>query len=236
MFKLGLRFAIFTMVFILHGIQTAFAQLDLDNAQLEGAVETAPVAQSAWVLWGGPIALFGLFFLLLLVLKFFFPFKHSPERFNIQTYPVGVKRGLVLALITYAIAFLLGAVDIIYQTTVINSSTEEYFNNFGMGRMFGFTHGHLFGLATSFIIIGVPFSMQFSHSPWKQWTLTIGMAAAITDVISWWAIKLIGPSFELVSAIMGVVFSLSYLYMLTVLLAVLVFPHFVIRIGKYRIF
>ena len=213
-----------------------FAQenfFDLDNAEIEVTAEAVVEEVPAVYAVGGPIALLFFFIMILLIGKWLFPYRKSPLKFNIQTFPVGVKRGLAMGLGIYGIAFVLGMVDIIYQTTIINESTKEYFENFGVARMVGFTHAHLFGLTTSFLIIGIPFSMQFGHSRFYQWMLPIGLSSAVTDIVSWWGIKYFGESFELISMIMGILFSVSYLFMLIALLRVLLFPHYLFKIGKH---
>jgi hypothetical protein len=93
-----------------------------------------------------------------------------------------------------------------------------------LGKLIAFTHAHLFGFTTSFFIIGIPFSLQFSHLWPYQWIFPIGLAASLTDVISWWGIKYGAPSFEWVSMFCGVLFSASYLWMLIGLERVLLFP------------
>ena len=93
-----------------------------------------------------------------------------------------------------------------------------------LGKLIAFTHAHLFGFTTSFFIIGIPFSLQFNHLWPYQWVFPIGLSASLTDVASWWGIKFLSPNFEWVSIFCGILFSLSYLYMLVGLLRVLLFP------------
>lgn len=46
----------------------------------------------------------------------------------------------------------------------------------------------------------------------------------MTDVISWWDINYLSPNFKWVSTFCGLLFSVSYLWMLIGLLHVLLFP------------
>lgn len=178
-----------------------------------------------------PLAL-GLFFLFMVWLnKVTVPFKVSKEDLLLYHYPTGVKRGLAMALTMYGIAFAFGALEAWYQIHV-NGSAEAYFANMSTGKLIAFTHAHLFGFTTSFLVIGVPFSMQFNHLRYYQIIFPIGLISALVDVMSWWGIKFIHPNFEYVSIFCGAMFSLSYLYMLIALLRVLLFPHVILFSDK----
>ena len=93
-----------------------------------------------------------------------------------------------------------------------------------LGKLVAFTHAHLFGFTTSFFIVGIPFSMQFNHIQSYQWVFPVGLSAALTDVVSWWGIKFLAPDFEYVSMLCGILFSVTYVWMLIGLLRVLLFP------------
>lgn len=202
----------------------------LDELDLSDTVEVAP-PPSAWIAIGGPIAL-GLFGIGLMVLVWWtVPFKHSIESLNLHGYPTGVKRGLAMAITIYAIAFAFGASMIVYQLH-IHGSTADYFAQMSTGKLIAFTHAHLFGFTTSFLVIGVPFSMQFNHLWAYQWIFPLGLAAALVDVMSWWGIKFLSPNFEVISIICGIIFSLTYLYMLIGLWRVLLFPGVIWRTDK----
>jgi hypothetical protein len=96
------------------------------------------------------------------------------------------------------------------------------------------THAHLFGFTTAFFIVGVPFSMQFNNLSVYQWVLPVGLSASFIDVLSWWGIKYLSANFEYVSMLCGVLFSISYLWMLIGLLRVLLFPEVVWKSDKDR--
>lgn len=195
----------------------------LDDLAMDDLVEVTP-PPPAWQSIGGPIAL-GLFFFFLLWLgKFSVPFRVSKESLTLFYYPTGVKRGLALAITLYAIAFLFGALEIVYQLH-LHGDAKTYFDNMSLGKLIAFTHAHLFGFTTSFLIIGIPFSMQFNHLWIYQWIFPVGLASALIDVISWWGIKYVSVNFEIISMICGILFSVTYLYMLVGLLRVLLFPH-----------
>ena len=195
----------------------------LDDLAMDDLVEVAP-PPPAWQTIGGPIALGAFFFFLLWLGHFSVPFRVSKESLTLFYYPTGVKRGLALAITLYALAFLFGALEIVYQMH-LHGDTETYFANMSLGKLIAFTHAHLFGFTTSFLVIGIPFSMQFNHLWIYQWIFPIGLAAALTDVISWWGIKYVSPNFEVISIICGILFSVTYIYMLVGLLRVLLFPH-----------
>ncbi len=199
-------------------------EFDLLGEIDESELVELPPEKPAWMTVGGPIAL-GLFMVGLLWLnKITVPFRVSEESLLLYYYPTGVKRGLALAVILYGVAFLFGTMEIVYQLH-LNGSAEQYFANMSLGKLIAFTHAHLFGFITSFLIVGIPFTMQFNHLRFYQWFLPVGLVAAITDIISWWGIKYVSGNFEIISMICGILFATSYLYMLIGLLRVLLFPH-----------
>lgn len=211
----------------------ALAQDDysaLDDLVLDDLV-SLPEPISPWLSIGGPMGL-GLFSLALVLLVWWtVPFRESKASINLHHFPTGVKRGLAMAVTMYAIAFVFGASEITYQLHY-HGSAEAYFANMSLGKLIAFTHAHLFGFTTSFLVIGVPFSMQFNHLWPYQWIFPLGLVAALVDVMSWWGIKYLAPSFEVVSMVCGIVFSLTYLFMLVGILRVLLFPQVVWRTDK----
>lgn len=192
-----------------------------------------PPEKSRWVTVGGPLALFGFFLLQMFFYWWMVPFQLSKADINLHDFPTGVKRGIAMALMLFGIAFCFGASEIWYQLR-LHGSAEAYFAQMSLGKLIAFTHAHLFGFTTSFFIIGIPFSMQFSHLWQYQWIFPLGLAASLTDVISWWGIKYGAPSFEWVSMFCGVVFSASYLWMLIGLERVLLFPEVIWLSDKDR--
>lgn len=202
--------------------------IDLD----EGLVEVEP-PPSRWVTIGGPAGLFAFMIALLVFFWRAVPFKVSKEDLLLYHYPTGVKRGLAMAIVMYGIAFLFGALEISYQLH-LHGTAEEYFAQMSQGKLIAFTHAHLFGFTTSFLVIGVPFSMQFNHLRWYQWIFPLGLASALIDVMSWWGIKYVSPSFEVVSLVCGILFSVTYLFMLVGLLRVILFPHVIWASDKDR--
>jgi hypothetical protein len=221
------RFLLVATILLLSGRLLAEEVNLLDAMDQQGAIEL-PAEAGPLLKIGGPIALGFLFIGILLLNKLLVPFRASREDLTLYHYPTGVKRGLALALCLYGAAFLVGASEIPYQIH-LHGSSQEYFKQMSLGKLIAFTHAHLFGFTTEFVVIGVPFSMQFNHLAPYQWFFPIGLAACFVDVLSWWGIKYVGPSFVIVSAVCGMVFSVCYLYMLVGLLRVLLFPQVVWR-------
>jgi len=190
------------------------------------ALVEVPAPPGAWVTVGGPLALMAFFFVQMFFYWWMVPFQVSKVEVDLHDFPTGVKRGIAMALLLFGIAFCFGASEIWYQLR-LHGSAEAYFAQMSLGKLIAFTHAHLFGFTTSFFIIGIPFSMQFSHLWPYQWIFPVGLAASLTDVISWWGIKFGAPSFEWVSMFCGVLFSVSYLWMLIGLERVLLFPELI---------
>jgi hypothetical protein len=194
-----------------------------DEPIAAAALVELPPEKSAWITVGGPLALMAFFFLQMVFYWWMVPFQLSKVDINLHDFPTGVKRGIAMALMLFGVAFVFGASEIWYQLE-LHGSAEAYFAQMSLGKLIAFTHAHLFGFTTSFFIIGIPFSMHFNHLWAYQWIFPVGLAASLTDVISWWGIKYGAPSFEWVSMFCGVVFSVSYLWMLIGLERVLLFP------------
>ena len=197
------------------------------------AVVTLPPAKPAWQRIGAPLALVAFFFALNLVVWRLVPFDSHSIELNLRRLPPAARRGIAMAVALFGVAFCFGASEIWYQMQVYGSA-EAFFAQMSLGQLIVMTHAHLFGFTTSFFIIGIPFSMQFNHLKSYQWVFPVGLAASLTDVISWWGIKYVAPTFEQVSMFCGLVFSVSYLWMLIGLLRVLLFPEVIWPSDKDR--
>ena len=204
-----------------------------DKPVQDESVVVIPPEKSLWISVGGPIALVVFMILTLAINWFLVPFTTHSVDINLRDFPPAAKRGIALAVTLFGVAFAFGASEIWYQMQFFGS-TEAFFAQISLGKLIVMTQAHLFGFTTSFFIIGIPFSMQFNHLRFYQWVFPIGLAASLTDVISWWGIKYLAPSFEYVSMLCGFLFSGSYLWMLIGLLRVLLFPEVIWRSDKDR--
>lgn len=201
----------------------------LGDIDVSGAIEVPQY--NPWKEIGAPLGLVVIAFFFLWINKIAVPFVTSRESISLYHYPTGVKRGLAAAVCFYGVAFLFGGFEVVYQMSV-NESMEQYFANMSLGKIIAFTHAHLFGFTTSFLIVGLPFSMQFNHMRSYQWILPWGLTAAIIDVASWWGIKYISINFEYISIVCGLIFAGTYLFMLASLLRVLIFPQIILRTDR----
>jgi len=182
-----------------------------------------PPPKPEWQTIGGPIALIAFFFGLNGMIWYLIPFSSHSIDINLRDLPPAAKRGIAMAVVIFGIAFCFGASEISYQLK-LHGSASAYFEQMSLGKLIAFTHAHLFGFTTSFFIIGIPFSIQFNQLKVYQWVFPVGLAASLTDVMSWWGIKFVSPNFEWVSIFCGVLFAVSYGWMLIGLLRVLLFP------------
>lgn len=196
-------------------------------------VVVVPPPESKWVTIGGPTGLLLFGALILWIVKVLIPFdKHSVD-INLRNFPPAAKRGMALAVVLFGVAFTFGASQIWYQLQFFESSAA-YIASMSTGKLIVMTHAHLFGFTTAFFIVGIPFSMQFNHIRFYQWIFPIGLAASLIDVMSWWGIKYISHSFEVVSMVCALLFSGSYLFMLIGLLRTLAFPEVIWASDKDR--
>lgn len=196
-------------------------------------VVVLPPQPSKWTTVGAPLALLAFFFLVIAFNWWTVPFTDHSVDINLRDFPPAAKRGIAFAVVIFGIAFCFGASEIWYQLR-LHGSAEAYFAQMSLGKLIAFTHAHLFGFTTSFFIIGIPFSMQFNQIKLYQWVFPAGLAASLTDVASWWGIKYLTPNFEWVSMFCGIVFTVSYLWMLIGLLRVLLFPDVIWASDKDR--
>ncbi|MGH8504625.1 MAG: hypothetical protein ACRETM_01510 [Stenotrophobium sp.] len=192
-----------------------------------------PPPKSKWATVGGPLALVAFFFLMNLIVWWLIPFSPHSFDINLRDLPPAARRGIAMATAFFGVAFCFGATEIWYQLQ-LNGNAEAFFAQMSLGKIIIMTHAHLFGFTTAFFIVGIPFSLQFPHIKAYQWVFPIGLSASLTDVISWWGIKYVSGSFEYVSMFCGVLFTISYMWMLIGLLRVLLFPDVIWASDKDR--
>jgi hypothetical protein len=197
------------------------------------AIVELPPPTPLWLRVGGPLALLLFFFSLLGVIWWLVPFSEHGLDLNLRDLPPAAKRGIAMAVVMFGIAFCFGASEIWYMLGVYGSA-EAYFAQMSLGKLIAFTHAHLFGFTTSFFIVGIPFSLHFNQLRLYQWVFPAGLAASLTDILSWWGIKYLAVEFEWVSMFCGIVFSVSYMWMLIGLLRVLLFPDVIWQSDKDR--
>lgn len=204
-----------------------------DKPVQDAQIVIVPPEKSRWLTVGTPLLLVAFFFMLNFSIWWLVPFdKHSFD-INLRELPPAARRGIAMATVMFGIAFCFGASEIWYQLQ-LNGGTQAFFEQMSLGKLIVMTHAHLFGFTTSFFIIGIPFSLQFPHIRSYQWVFPVGLAASLTDVISWWGIKYISGNFEYVSMFCGILFSISYMWMLIGLLRVLLFPDVIWASDKDR--
>lgn len=194
-----------------------------DQPVPEDAIVQLATEPSAWLTVGGPIALTLFFFFVCFMLRYFIPYKDPKVVFSLQDLPVAAQRGIGLATILFGIAFFFGLTEVHLQLQ-IHGGTDEYFANMTTAKLVAFTHAHLFGFTTAIFIVGIPFSMHFNSVGVYQWVFPAALAAAFTDIISWWGIKFVSPNFDYITMACGAVYGGAYLWMLIGLVRVIFFP------------
>ena len=189
----------------------------------ESELVHTPPPKPAWMTVGGPIALLLAFFALFFGVRALIPFRQTALAFDLHDLPVAAQRGIGMAVIMFGIAFCFGGLEVHYQLQ-LHGSNEAYFQQMSLGKLIAFTHAHLFGFTTSFLVIGIPFSLHFHRLKVYQAIFPLGLAASLTDVASWWGIKYVSNNFEYITWWCGAVFSICYMWMLIGLSRVLFFP------------
>lgn len=195
-----------------------------DEPVASALILSTPEPLSAWITVGGPLALIAFFFLICWLLRWFIPFKEQTLSFSLQDLPVAAQRGIGLAAVLFGVAFFFGLWQAYYQVS-LHGSTDAYFEAMTKAKLITFTHAHLFGFTTAFFIIGIPFSMHFHRVWFYQWVFPAGLAAALTDILSWWGIKYLSPNFDYVTMACGVIYGGCYLIMLIGVIRIMFFPN-----------
>ena len=194
-----------------------------DEPIAEEQLILVPPPKPAWMTVGGPLALLAFFIGVCWLVKWLIPFKQTASAFDLHDLPTAAQRGIGMAAVLFGIALMFGAVEAHYQIN-LHGGALAYFQQMGPGKLIAFTHAHLFGFTTSFIIIGIPFSLHFSRLRVYQVIFPIGLVASLTDIISWWGIKYVSGNFEYITWGCGAIFFMCYMWMLIGLVRVLFFP------------
>jgi len=221
--KLALLFFLFIC------ITTISSQGDLEDFKFgetpiqESELIHTPPPKPQWLQIGAPIALLSFFFLLVFTVFKMIPYRDTKLHFNLHDLPVAAQRGIGMAVILFGISFGFGGFEVYYQIN-LHGSAENYFGEMGLGKLIAITHAHLVGFTTSFFLIGIPFSLHFNRLRIYQYIFPLGLAASLTDVASWWGMKFISPNFEYITWWCGVVFGISYTWMLIGLVRIIFFP------------
>lgn len=189
----------------------------------EDEIVTLDEPMSALYTVGGPIALMVFFFGLVSLVFILIPYEDKAMTFDLRELPVAAQRGIGMSVIMFGIAFVFGGFEAYYMMQ-IHGSVKEYFDNMSDAKLIAVTHAHLFGFTTTYFIIGIPFSLHFSHFKPYQYIFPTGLAASLTDMASWWGIKYVSDNFEIVTQFCGIVFSVCYMFMLIALVRTLFFP------------
>lgn len=190
---------------------------------VDAAIVQVPPEPSAWLTVGGPVALVGFFLLICVLLWWFVPYRDPRSEFSLHDLPVAAQRGIGLSTVLFGIAFMFGLAEVHYQVN-LNGSTEAFFANMSQGKLIAFTHAHLFGFTMAIFIVGIPFSMHFNRLSLYQWVFPAALAAALTDIISWWGIKYVSANFDYVTMFCGAVYGGAYLWMLIGIIRIIFFP------------
>jgi len=96
------------------------------------------------------------------------------------------------------------------QSQVIAKTAYEYFFYMKVGRLLGLSHAHLFGHATMYAVVILPFIFTKLKEVWKIRIVSAALLAAVFDVGSWWAIKYTSNILERVSMVCGMLVSIGF--------------------------
>lgn len=154
--------------------------------------------------------------------------KSSKQSFSqswlISHWPAALKAALFPLLISYALTHAFSAGSVFYNTKVANPSTESYFQAMGVGRLLSLSHAHLFAHATMYFLLAALVQFTGRGRLVTVYAPLMALWAGVFDVVSWWGFKKVSPSFEVLSAMCGSLFSLGFLVMAFAILKSAVTP------------
>ncbi len=135
------------------------------------------------------------------------------ENFNLRQAPLGFKLLATAFLLGLSLAQELGMIMAYIQTTVVNTSAEEYFSYLKTTKLVSLSHPHFFGYSVLYFLTGVLF--LFTHQPKPIKTILPGLVvfAALLDIVSWWGIKYVSAKLEIFTIVAGVIFGGGFFYM-----------------------
>lgn len=142
-----------------------------------------------------------------------------PASLRISHWPLGLKASLWPLLIAFAGTHIFSAGSVFYNTKIVNTSTETYFEAMGVGRLLSLSHAHLFAHAAMYFLLAVLVQFTSRGQAFRVWAPLLAMWAGIFDVVAWWGLKKISPNFEILSAASGALFSVGFLMMAFAILA-----------------
>ncbi len=96
------------------------------------------------------------------------------------------------------------ASDAYVQTHVVHASTAEYFDYLSWPRLLGTSHAHLFGYAVMYGLIGLFIAMSRAPKGLRAVLIATPLWCGMFDVMSWWGIKAVSPSFEWLTIATGI--------------------------------
>ncbi|MEO5668130.1 MAG: hypothetical protein ABIR96_08725 [Bdellovibrionota bacterium] len=192
--------------------------LNFDTAHLENATTgvTRPfdMTKDALLPYGATA-----FFLVLIAASYLWAKKNRAQSSSrelvprISSWPVGLKLSLIPLLSAYALTHLFSAASVYYNTKVASPTTIAYFEAMGRGRLFSLTHAHLFAHATMYFLLAVLVQGTRRGPLVRVLAPIAALWAGVFDVFSWWGLKELSPSFEILSALSGISFSLGFVIM-----------------------
>ena len=133
--------------------------------------------------------------------------------FQLNQLPPAAKLIPTIFLVTFLFVHIIALADAMVQSRVIAKNVHEYFHFMKYSRLLGVSHSHLFGHTVMYSLVALPFAFTTWREFIKALFIAGAMVSAVFDVGSWWLIKYFGEEFEIISAVSGITFTISFLVM-----------------------
>ncbi|MDM7917526.1 MAG: hypothetical protein ACE15D_04035 [Candidatus Eisenbacteria bacterium] len=102
------------------------------------------------------------------------------------------------------LAAVAGTSLVFYQTRIANPSVGEYFSFINIGRLLVITHVHLFGYSTmGFVLYTLGRRLGAARGKAFGTILGVTVIVGILDVLSWWAVIYVSPTFRFLTFAAG---------------------------------
>lgn len=156
--------------------------------------------------------------------------------FTLTQVPNSAKALITFLIVALGLVHFFAMVTVYLHINVLYSSVEEYFFYMKPAELTAISHGHLFGHALMYTIVGGLFLLTKVKEKLKILVISIVFSGGILDVFSWWMIKYVSSRFEVFSMISGGMLVLGFAVMSLFILKEIWFQKINIKLGKSSLF
>lgn len=132
------------------------------------------------------------------------------NKFKLSHLPVSAKASATLVLLAYGLVHFFSVLTVYLKTKVTYTSAEEYFHYMPVHRLSALSHAHFFGHATLYGLMAILFLFTSLSERKKRIIILMAPVGALLDNAAWWGMKLVSPSYEILSYVSAVLMMLGF--------------------------